>query len=75
MINMVGVEYMLPPPPAPPDIPAVAATVAYKGFRRNKDRDRDEGKKKRRSLYDEILAEKEAGEEPGQMGCFFEARA
>ena len=73
MINMVGVEYILPPPPAPPDIPAVAASVPFKGLKRGKDR--DEGKKKRRSAYDEILAEKEAEGAPGQMGCFCEARA
>lgn len=75
MINMVGVEYILPPPPPPPDIPAVSASVPYKGFRRDRDRDKEEGKKKRRSLYDEILEKKEAEEGLGQMGCFFEAKA
>lgn len=75
MINMVGVEYILPPPPAPPDIPAVSAMFPYKGLRRNKDRDKEEGKKKRRSMYDEILVEKEEEKGPGQMGCFFEAKA
>ena len=75
MINMVGVEYVLPPPPAPPDIPAVVSAMPYKGLRRNKDRDKEEGKKKRRSLYDAMLMEKETGDEPGQIGCFFEARA
>lgn len=73
MINMVGVEYILPPPPPPPDIPAVCAPVPHKGLRHG--RDKDEGKKKKRSIYDEILAKKEAEEGPGQMGCFFEARA
>lgn len=73
MINMVGVEYSYMPPPAPPDIPAVSALFPHKGLKRN--RDRDEGKKKRRSMYDEILTEREAEKEPGQMGCFFEARA
>ena len=73
MINMVGVELVLPPPPAPPDIPAVSAMLPHKGLKRN--RDKEEGKKKRKSMYDEILAEKEAEKGPGQMGCFFEARA
>lgn len=73
MINMSGMEYILPPPSAPPDIPAVCAMLPHRGLRRN--RDKDEGKKKRRSIYDEILAEKEAEEGPVQMGCFFEARA
>ena len=75
MINMVGVEYALAPPPAAPDIPAVVSAMPYKGLRRNKDRDKEEGKKKRRSLYDAMLMEKETEEVPGQMGCFFEARA
>ncbi|MCR5507740.1 MAG: hypothetical protein K6F34_03545 [Lachnospiraceae bacterium] len=75
MINMVGVEYVLPPPPPKPDIPAVASAMKYRGYRRNKDREKEESKKKRRSIYDMMLTEKEEGEEPGQLGCFFEARA
>ena len=75
MINMVGVEYVLPPPPTPPDIPAVVSAMPYTKYRRNKEREKEESKKKRRSIYDLMLSEKEEGEEPGQMGCFFEARA
>ena len=75
MINMVGVEYALTPPPPSTDIPAVVSTMPYTKYKRNKDREKDEGRKKRRSIYDIMLKEKEDGEEPGLMGCFFEARA
>ena len=75
MINMVGVEYALLPLPSSPDIQAVVSTLPSRKYRRNKDRDKEEGNKKRRSIYDEILFEKELEEEIGQIGCFFEAKA
>ena len=74
MINMVGIEYAHDPPPMLPDIPAVASAMPYSRLRRNKDRDR-EGSKKRRNTALDLLAEKEGEDMPGQMGCFFEARA
>ncbi len=72
MFNMVGVEFVLPPPVSPSDISAVAAAVPYRKARRDRDRDKEERKKKK-SAFKELL-EKEAEEEPGQMGCFFEAK-
>ena len=75
MINMVGVQYELPPPPVAPDIPAVVAAMPHKSLYGNKRRDREEGGKKRRSIYDEILMKKEEEEGFRQMGCFFEAKA
>ncbi|HCM91124.1 MAG TPA: hypothetical protein DIS78_00950 [Lachnospiraceae bacterium] len=74
MINMVGVEYAHDPPPMLTDIPAVASAMPYNRLRRNKDKDR-EGSKKRRNTALELLVDKERDEMPGQMGCFFEARA
>ena len=75
MINMVGVQYELPPPPAPPDIPAVVAAMPQKNLYGNRGRDREGSGKKRRSIYDEILMKKEEEEGFRQMGCFFEAKA
>ena len=75
MINMVGVEYALLPLPTSPDIPAVVSTLPGRRYRRNKDRDRDEGKKKGNPLFEGLLFEKELQEEIGQIGCFFEAQA
>lgn len=75
MINMVGVEYPLLPLPTGPDIPAVASALPSRKYRRNKDKEKEESAKKRRSIYDEILFEKEMNEEIGQMGCFFEVKA
>ena len=55
MINMVGVAYELPPPPAPPDIPAVVAAMPHKNLYGNRGRDKDGSSKKRRSVYDELF--------------------
>ena len=74
MINMVGVEYAHDPPPMLPDIPAVASAMPYSRLKQNKNRDR-EGSKRRRNTALELLVDKERDEMPGQMGCFFEARA
>ena len=74
MINMVGVEYVLPPPRVAPDIPAVVASMPKRGLRRGRNKE-EENKKKRRSLLDDMIMSKEEREELGQMGCFFEAQA
>ncbi|MCR5419664.1 MAG: hypothetical protein K6E98_01495 [Lachnospiraceae bacterium] len=74
MINMVGVEYVLPPPPVPPDIPAVAASVPFMKYSQNGRRDAETEKKKKNPLFNDILKKKEEKEEIGQMGCFFEAK-
>ena len=74
MINMVGVEYAHDPPPMLPDIPAVAAAMPYSRLKQNKNRGR-EGSERRRNTALELLVDKERDEMPGQMGCFFEARA
>ena len=48
MFNMIGVEFVLPPPVSPSDISAVAAAVPYRKARRDRDRDKEERKKKKR---------------------------
>ncbi len=55
------------------DISAVAATLPYEKLRRDKERDRERSKKKKKPAFRQLL-EKEAEEEFGRMGCFFEAK-
>ena len=73
MLNLIGMEYVLPPPPAQPDIPAVASVRPKKGLGRNRKRDKEDSGSRKRSSFKDLL-EKEAMEELGQMGCFFEAK-
>jgi hypothetical protein len=75
MINMVGVQYELPPPQVPPDIPAVVAAMPHRSLYGNRQRDKKDSGRKRRSIYDEIILKKEEEEGFRQMGCFFEAKA
>ncbi len=73
MFNIpVGIEYVLPPPPVSPDIPAVGSVMPYKKPRNRKDRDKEDRNKKKPAFKE--LLEKEAEEEFGRMGCFFETR-
>ena len=74
MFNIyAAAEYVIPPPQIAPDIPAVASARPKKGLGRNKDRKKEETGSKRKSAFKDLL-EKEAQEEFGTMGCFFETR-
>ena len=74
MFNIsVGMDYVLPPPPVAADIPAVASVPAQRKPRREKDRKREDRNRKKPAFRE--LLEKEAKEEFGQMGCFFETTA
>lgn len=75
MFNIsVGMDYVLPPPNISADIPAVASVPSYRKSRRDRDRKRDDTGSKKRSAFKDLM-EKEAKEEFGQMGCFFETTA
>ena len=74
MFNIpVGMEYVLPPPAVMPDIPAVSSVDPYKRTRNRKDRDKEGSKNRKKTPFKELL-KKEAEEEVGRMGCFFETR-
>lgn len=74
MFNInVGIDYVLPPPPRSADIPAVASVMPYRGPRRNKDKKREDSKNRKKQVFKQII-EKEAEEDFGRMGCFFESR-
>ena len=53
MFNIpVGIEYVLPPPPVSPDIPAVGSVMPYKKPRNRKDRDKED----RRNYYSRVIS-------------------
>lgn len=70
---MVGVDYVLPPPHVSADIPAVASVAPFKETRRNKDGKKGRSGNRKRTEFKELI-EKEANEEFGRMGCFFERK-
>ena len=65
--------YMIPNAAAFSEIGAVLGTVPYRNYKRDQKKDNDP-KKKKKTPFKEFF-EKEAEKEPGQMGCFFEAKA
>ena len=74
MFNIyAATEYVIPPPQIAPDIPAVSSVRSKKGLGRGKERKKEDTGSKRRSAFKDLL-EKEAQEELGTMGCFFETR-